>query len=354
MPSSPPASAEPRPGFVGLLFHSRFRLALGLGLFLVVLGSLTRLALLLAGPSEGTRSAAALLRIFAAGGVLDLWVAAWCVLPLVAYLALLPERWWQARWQKKALGAVLSAVLYGVLFVAAAEWFFFEEFDSRFNFVAVDYLLYPTEVVTNIWQSYPTGKILIGLTALVAMLFFGVRKRFRSAWANPAPLAGRLAVLFTHAGLLALLAVSCSPRTLIEHSPDRLVRELTSNGTYAFGEALLGLDAPYDGFYATRDDGENHRRLEALLSEPSSFPLTLAPTSSGTRPDCWRSSIRPGRARTASTSGSIARSRPSAGCATPRARCGTARPPPPAIRWPAATSSRRRRLGSAPSPPRLA
>ena len=283
MPSSSPvaiAPVEPRPGLAGLLFHSRFRLALGLGLFLVVLGSLTRLALLLAGPSEGTRSAAALLRIFAAGGVLDLWVAAWCVLPLVAYLALLPERWWQARWQKKALGAVLAAVLYGVLFVAAAEWFFFEEFDSRFNFVAVDYLLYPTEVVTNIWQSYPTGKILIGLTALVAMLFFGVRKRFRSAWANPAPLAGRLAVLFTHAGLLALLAVSCSPRTLIEHSPDRLVRELTSNGTYAFGEALLGLDAPYDGFYATRDDGENHRRLEALLSEPSSFPLTLAPGSS--------------------------------------------------------------------------
>lgn len=125
--------------------------------FLVVLGSLTRLALLLAGPSEGARSAAALLRIFAAGGVLDLWVAAWCVLPLVAYLALLPERWWQARWQKKALGAVLAAVLYGVLFAAAAEWFFFEEFDSRFNFVAVDYLLYPTEVVTNIWQSYPTA-----------------------------------------------------------------------------------------------------------------------------------------------------------------------------------------------------
>ena len=170
MPSSSPvaiAPVEPRPGLAGLLFHSRFRLALGLGLFLVVLGSLTRLALLLAGPSEGTRSAAALLRIFAAGGVLDLWVAAWCVLPLVAYLALLPERWWQARWQKKALGAVLSAVLYGVLFVAAAEWFFFEEFDSRFNFVAVDYLLYPTEVVTNIWQSYPTGKILVALAALL-------------------------------------------------------------------------------------------------------------------------------------------------------------------------------------------
>lgn len=280
MPSSAAPSAESRPGLVGAVLRSRFRLALGLGLFFLVLGTLTRLALVLAGHSEVPHSVSTLARIFAAGAVLDLWVAAWCILPLVLYLALLPERWWQARWQKATLAVGLVATLYGSLFVAAAEWFFFEEFDSRFNFVAVDYLLYPTEVVTNIWQSYPTGKILVALAAIVAALFFALRRRFLPAWERPTPLAGRLAVLFAHAGLLALLAVCCSPRTLIEHSPDRIVRELTSNGTYAFGEALLGLDAPYDGFYATRDEGETHRRLEALLAEPASAPVVLAPGSS--------------------------------------------------------------------------
>ena len=156
-----PATSPPEPGprLPGL--RSRFRLALGLGLVLVVLGTLTRIALVLAGRSEVPHSLATLVRIFAAGALLDIWVAAWCVLPLVLYLALLPERWWQARWQRVALSASLAIILFGTLFVAAAEWFFFEEFDSRFNFVAVDYLLYPTEVVTNIWQSYPTGKILV-------------------------------------------------------------------------------------------------------------------------------------------------------------------------------------------------
>ncbi len=280
MPSSAPDSTATVSGVAARLLRSRFRLALALALFLVALGSLTRLALVVAGAAESSRSAGEWLRVFAAGSVLDLWVAAWCVLPWVVYLALLPERFWQARWQKAVLGAGLAAVLFGALFAAAAEWFFFEEFDSRFNFVAVDYLLYPTEVVTNIWQSYPTGKILVAIAAVVVTLLLGLRARFRCAWERPTPLTSRLAVLVAHGTLLAGLAVACSPRTLIDHSPDRLVRELTSNGTYAFGEALLGLDAPYAGLYATQSASENHRRLEGLLGEPASAPVVLGPGSS--------------------------------------------------------------------------
>ena len=201
MPSSaaPPLAPSSRAVVPG--FRSRFRLALALGLFLVVLGTLTRLALVFAGLSEFPHSAAILLRIFAAGALLDLWVAAASVLPFVLYLTLLPERWWRARWQKIALAAALAGIAFGALFVAAAEWFFFEEFDSRFNFVAVDYLLYPTEVVTNIWQSYPTGKILAALTAIVAGLFFALRQPLRRAWETPAPFLRRMAVLVTHAAL---------------------------------------------------------------------------------------------------------------------------------------------------------
>lgn len=260
--------------------RSRFRIPFALGLFLLLLGSSTRLALVLARGGEGAYSIATLGRVFAAGAVLDLWVTAWCVLPWVLYLALLPERWWRSRWQKGALAAGLAVTLFGALFTAAAEWFFFEEFDSRFNFVAVDYLIYPTEVVTNIWQSYPTGRILVALVALVAGLGYTLRRPLARAWERPTPLRQRLALLFAHAGVLALLAVTASPRLLIEHSPDRLVREWTSNGTYAFGEALLGLDAPYDGFYATRDESEAHNRLEALLSEPASAPVALLANSS--------------------------------------------------------------------------
>ena len=49
---------------------------------------------------------------------------------------------------------------FSALFTAAAEYYFFDEFNGRFNFVAVDYLIYPTEVVDNVWQSYHTGIVL--------------------------------------------------------------------------------------------------------------------------------------------------------------------------------------------------
>lgn len=47
------------------------------------------------------------------------------------------------------------------IFLFFIEYFFFDEFNSRFNAVAVDYLIYPTEVFINIWQSYNVVSIIL-------------------------------------------------------------------------------------------------------------------------------------------------------------------------------------------------
>ena len=39
------------------------------------------------------------------------------------------------------------------LLLPVAEWLFWDEFGGRFNFIAVDYLLYTHEVLGNIWES---------------------------------------------------------------------------------------------------------------------------------------------------------------------------------------------------------
>ena len=41
-----------------------------------------------------------------------------------------------------------------VLFLCIADYYFFEEFRSRFNTVAIDYLLYPHEVFVNVWSCW--------------------------------------------------------------------------------------------------------------------------------------------------------------------------------------------------------
>lgn len=54
-------------------------------------------------------------------------------------------------WSRRALVVIAAG---GVTFLGAVEFFFFEEFSSRFNHIVVDYLIAPSEVATNVWESY--------------------------------------------------------------------------------------------------------------------------------------------------------------------------------------------------------
>ena len=73
----------------------------------------------------------------------------------------------------------LTIFIYVVCIVqnAISEYLFWNEFGVRYNFIAVDYLVYTNEVIGNIMQSYPVVPIFSGLF-LVAGIFtyFIVRK----------------------------------------------------------------------------------------------------------------------------------------------------------------------------------
>ena len=43
-----------------------------------------------------------------------------------------------------------------------SEYFFWSEFGVRYNFIAVDYLVYTNEVVGNIMESYPIVPMTLG------------------------------------------------------------------------------------------------------------------------------------------------------------------------------------------------
>ena len=49
-----------------------------------------------------------------------------------------------------------------------AEIVFWDEFNVRYNFIAVDYLIYTTEVLGNIWESYNIP-LIIGAVVLVVV-----------------------------------------------------------------------------------------------------------------------------------------------------------------------------------------
>jgi len=84
----------------------------------------------------------------------DVFMAIVFTLPLLFWMMIVPETRFAARWNRIILLGTLFISCYVQIFLLFVAFFFFEEFKSRFNTVAVDYLIYPQEVFVNIWQSY--------------------------------------------------------------------------------------------------------------------------------------------------------------------------------------------------------
>ena len=218
------------------------------------------------------------LKSLGAGVVFDAVAALWLAAPLVLYLTLVPERWFLHRSQRALTAGISGLSVFAVLFVAVAEVFFFQEFNGRFNFVAVDYLMYPTEVVENIWESYPTGLILSLLAAVSAGLALLLRRPLRAAWRLPLSFGRRSATAIVYFLVLSVLTLGV-PSSLAHVSEDRALNEIAANGYLSFWRALLGSDAPYEGLYASRTPSVAFGRLHRLLAEPAAVPASFTPGS---------------------------------------------------------------------------
>lgn len=248
--------------------RSRYAIALlAVALFLVV-ALATRVSLLAIQPVVLHDGFLPLARALVAGFRQDITAALWLALPLVLFLTVLPERWWRTRAQQRIQAAGMAAWVFVLLFVALAELFFFEEFTGRFNFVAVDYLIYPTEIMVNIWESFPTGWILFGLAIVTVIGVRLLRPTVRQALAGVSTVRQRLVTLAFYSALLATATMTTSARTA-HVSQDRVLNEVAANGWYSLWSAFLGQDAPYEGWYATRAAPVLFQRLHHLLVEPA-------------------------------------------------------------------------------------
>ena len=249
---------------------ARYRWAVALWLIFVIASTLTRVGILVWSHLPVTKNTTVLLEAFAAGAAYDALVALWLIAPFMLYLTLARpsrfERPKQRAWRRFALASSLALAT----FTAAAELIFFDEFDGRFNFVAVDYLMFPTEVTTNIWQSYHVAWALTGIAAVVALVMLVLRPVLHRFDENVGPrLRWRLTAAGLYVGLLVALTGLVSP-TVSRVSDDRVVNELAANGYYTFWRSLLGKDAPYDGLYATRPDSVLYPTLSRLLGPQTS------------------------------------------------------------------------------------
>ena len=144
--------------------------------------------------------------------------------------------------------AGLGLYLFG--FGMLAEWFFWDEFGVRFNFIAVDYLIYTHEVVGNIRESFPVATLLSLLALGVVMAVAASRRYLARAAAPTVARSARIGIWLASAGLAASVAM-LSPMAF-KQGANEYQKELSANGLYSFGYAYTHNSIDYFEFYATR------------------------------------------------------------------------------------------------------
>lgn len=230
----------------------------------------TRAGLLALAFGDLPRDAITLAGVFAIGTVYDLAFYAYALLPVALYVVLVPERWWYSRANRYWVHGCVLMTLYGLGFIVAAEFLFWDEFQARFNFIAVDYLVYRREVTDNIVESYPVALILLGILIVTAVIYRMLAPRIerclRPGRGDTARWPLRLAVL---AGTLAAptLAYVGLDQELHDFSSNTFANELARNGPYQFLAAFRNNELDYAEFYTRLPDARSSALMKREVEE---------------------------------------------------------------------------------------
>lgn len=191
--------------------------------------------------------------LFGMGFVQDVLVAVVLVLPWGLFFFLLPAYLRSGRAGYVAATTMFWIYAFSLIFGALSEITFWQEFSTRFNFIAVDYLLYTHEVLGNIRESYPVGTLLALVAAASTASVWALRVRLRSALAVSVTPIQRLAGACVMIGAASMVIVLPQP---VLRDGNVYVSELARNGLYSLAQAMHSNELDYDLFYATMPQEE--------------------------------------------------------------------------------------------------
>jgi phosphoglycerol transferase MdoB-like AlkP superfamily enzyme len=233
------------------LFPGRFRAAgVVLAVFMAT-GLATRIGLAIFNADPGVLLPQHLIGWLPVGTLFDLGAGVFLLPPFVFAAWLAPDAQ-RGRWVLLPLTLLLAAACYAAFaFVALSEFVFWNEFGVRFNFIAVDYLVYTNEVIGNIRESYSLPALFSVVGALAAlMLGLTVRPLVRATAAAGMrwPARTRAAALLLALPLVSYLALDARDK---DFTDDAASAQLAGNGWYEFLHAFNTNEIDYDKFYRT-------------------------------------------------------------------------------------------------------
>ena len=215
-----------------------------------------------------------LIKVFLTGLFYDIVTYFYFIIPFVLYLFIVPTKIFNTKSHKIFVLTVFFLTLYAVVFNAFSEWLFWDEFGKRFNFIAVDYLVYTHEVIKNIQESYPMPLLITVIFMVTALIYFIVDRQsrhFQQSFQDQSTYKSRLPITVI---LLAIPFISFSmlqKQTLSTSvSDNRYNQELSKNGFYSLFSAFRNNTLDYYEFYKTEKNTLVLQKERELISSTNS------------------------------------------------------------------------------------
>lgn len=163
------------------------------------------------------------------------------------------------KWRKQVRNVLYFITLFiytfAIVMNAVSEYFFWNEFGIRYNFIAVDYLIYTTEVIGNIMESYPVVPLFSGVFVVVLALTIFLYKKTKSTLETIPNLKEKGLFLGGYV-VLFLLSLWVTPKFDNIKSNNVFVQEIRANGVYKFYYAFTHSELDFFQFYPTLPEEE--------------------------------------------------------------------------------------------------
>jgi len=157
--------------------------------------------------------------------------------------------------------------LFVVIFLqnAISEFFFWNEFGVKYNFIAVDYLVYTNEVIGNIMQSYPVIPLFSTLFIVAGLVTYFIVKKSKNYIENIPTIAEKIKISSVYFGLFGMSLIVIPFLSTKENSDNIFANELEANGIYKFYQAFMNSELDYFKFYKIIPEKEAYSLLNTQI-----------------------------------------------------------------------------------------
>lgn len=209
---------------------------------------------------------------FPAGFLADAAMACLVGAPFVVLFHHLGKRLGHRMFRVVASIALVILVL-AVGFEDVSTMLFWNEFASRFNSIAVNYLIFPREVIGNIRESFDFRIIGPALAAISLVFFLILHPGLAASLHQPRVAVPNRRFYFVLLVVTAISAIITS-FTPFEVSANREANEIAANGIQTFLRAAWTNDAAYDGVYPGLGEQEAIALARAAVAQDNTRFLT--------------------------------------------------------------------------------